>query len=54
MRLIKWHRWLLMAASGAVVLQTTACIEFSTTLTAIASAVSAGGVVYIVTRIINN
>lgn len=51
---IRWHRWMVAVASGAVLLQTTACVEFSSTLTAIATTVSAGGVLYIVSRILNN
>ncbi len=41
-------------ASGAVLLQTTACTEFATSVTAIATTVSAGGVIYIVSRILDN
>ncbi|MEP0845289.1 MAG: hypothetical protein HRF50_00550 [Phycisphaerae bacterium] len=54
MRMVRLSKWVAAIASGAVLLQTTACTEVASAITAIATTVSAGGVIYIVSRIVNN
>lgn len=48
------HRWLATLASGAMMLQTSGCTQALTTTIAISSVITAGGVIYIVTRIIRD
>lgn len=49
-----WQRLLVALATGAVVFQTSSCVEVSTGVTAAATTVTAGGVLYIVFRILND
>jgi hypothetical protein len=48
-----WKKWAITFLTGATLLQTPSCVETSTVITAIATTVSAGGVLYIVGRIID-
>jgi hypothetical protein len=52
MRLKNLPKLLFIAALGGVALQTN-CIQASSAITAVATAVTAGGVLYIVRRIID-
>jgi hypothetical protein len=52
MRKIAWKQLALSLLSGSILLQTASCVEFSTGLTAIATSVTAGGVIYLVYRIV--
>lgn len=49
---LKWKRFMLKFLSGAIMLQTSGCTDIATFTTTIASIVTAGGVIYIVTRVI--
>ncbi|MFH1746259.1 MAG: hypothetical protein ABIG44_04370 [Planctomycetota bacterium] len=51
MRKHAWKMWALAMASGAVLLQTPACVETATIVTSVAQVITAGGVVYIVSRV---
>jgi hypothetical protein len=53
MRKSSWNRWTLLAlASGAVMLQATGCAEAAFYFSSIANVVTAGGVIYLVSRVI--
>ncbi|QOJ15388.1 MAG: hypothetical protein HRU75_12415 [Planctomycetia bacterium] len=41
-----------LAAAGAIVFQTTSCIDVTSGVTAIATTVTAGGVIYLITRVL--
>jgi hypothetical protein len=47
-----WIRWAAWLAAGATVLQVSACTEQALVAGSAASVVTAGGVIYIVTRIL--
>ena len=47
-----WMKWTILLAGGLVVLQTPACVETATTVTAVSSVVTATGVLYLVGRIL--
>lgn len=49
---IPWLRLSAALVSGAVLLQTSACADLSNGVTAVASTVTAGGVLYIVRQIL--
>lgn len=53
MRKRTWITWAAILSSGAL-FQTNACTQTASVVTATASAVTAGSVIYIVTRIIEN
>lgn len=52
MRKRLWGRWASLLAVGAVLLQTPSCVETATVVTSIAQVITAGGVMYIVTRVL--
>ena len=52
MRKRSWNKWAVLLASGAFLLQTPACVETATILTSISSVISAGGVLYLVGRVL--
>lgn len=52
MNRMAWKKWLLATFSGSVLLQTTGCAESAIVVTALASVVSATGVVYLVRKVI--
>lgn len=48
-----WNRWaLLLASGGAILLQTPSCVESATIVGSVAQVITAGGVLYIVGRIL--
>ncbi len=49
---IPWMRLSAMLVSGAVLFQTSSCVELSSGVTAVATTVTAGGVLYIVRKIL--
>jgi len=53
-RAAKWMALLSALAGGSMLLQTSVCAEQAAVATAIASAVTAGGVLYLVSRVLNN
>ncbi len=50
----EWYRFLASLSSGAFMLQTAGCAETALVATGIFSAVTAGGVIYLVSRIVND
>jgi len=47
-----WQKWAaLLGCGGAVLLQAPGCTEAATVITSLASVVTASGVIYIITRI---
>ncbi len=53
MRKFGWCRWAVTIASGAFLMQTSACVELSTSVTAVATTVGAGGILFIVREILS-
>lgn len=53
MRRRTWLTWAALLSTGAL-FQTTGCTQTASVVTATASAITAGSVIYIVTRIIEN
>lgn len=54
MRSLEWKKWLLSMSSGATLFQTAGCIETSAGLITLFSGLTAGGVLYLVARIIRD
>ena len=52
MRKRLWGRWATLLAAGAVLLQTPGCVETAAVVTSIAQVITAGGVMYIVGRVL--
>ena len=46
-----WQKWAAVLACGAALLQVPSCTDAATVVTSIASTVTAGGVIYIIARI---
>jgi hypothetical protein len=46
-------KWAAVIASGAMLLQAASCAETASVVTGIATTVTAGGVIYIITRIMD-
>jgi hypothetical protein len=46
-----WHKWAAVIACGAMLLQVPACSDAALAATAASSVVTAGGVIYIISRI---
>lgn len=46
-----WHKWAAVIACGATLLQVPTCTDAATVVTGIATSITAGGVIYIITRI---
>lgn len=53
MRRLRWKTWTLLLTSGAVLLQVPACAETLYYLSGIANVVTAGGVIYLVSRVVD-
>ena len=53
MRSARWKRLALAMLSGAVLLQAPGCAEAAIGLTALSSIVTAGGVIYLVVRVLD-
>lgn len=51
---LKFKRFMLQFLSGAVMLQTSGCTQVGTFVTTVASVATAGGVLFIVSRIIRS
>lgn len=47
-------KWIASVLSGSVLLQTTACIQNAVTIGSISSVVTAGGVLYIISRVLRD
>jgi hypothetical protein len=54
MRKLPWRKWAVMLTSGATLLQVTGCAEVSVVITAVATSVTAGGVIYLISRILTD
>jgi hypothetical protein len=48
-----WHKWAAIVACGGMMLQITTCTDAATVITSLATTVTAGGVIYIITRIMD-
>jgi hypothetical protein len=46
-----WHKWAAVIACGAMLLQIPSCADAAAAATAASSVVTAGGVIYIISRI---
>ena len=53
MRNGQWKKLALAVLSGSILFQTTGCAEASLALTAIATSVTAGGVIYLIRKVID-
>ena len=53
MRNGKWKKRALAMLSGSILFQTTGCVEASLAITTIASTVTAGGVIYLIRKVID-
>ncbi len=53
MRPKSWKRWALAMLSGGIALQTAGCTDAALGITTLASAVTAGGVLYIIQKIMD-
>ncbi len=53
MRPKSWKRWALAMLSGGIALQTTGCADAAVGVMTLASAVTAGGVLYIIQKIMD-
>lgn len=51
---LKFKRFMLQFLSGAVMLQTSGCTQVGTFVTTLASVVTAGGVIFIVSKVIRS
>ena len=54
MRRIGWKKWAIAVMSGSMLFQVPGCVETAALLTSAASMATAGGVWYLVTRIMND
>jgi hypothetical protein len=54
MRKTGWKKWAVAVASGSMLLQVTGCVETAAVVTSFSSLVTAGGVWYLISRIIND
>jgi hypothetical protein len=54
MRTLKWKKFFISIASGATLMQAPGCTETATILTSVFTGVTAGGVLYIINRIVND
>lgn len=52
MRTNNWKRLVLTLSTAAILLQAPACTDIATILTGVSSAVTASGVLFIITRIL--
>lgn len=50
----RWKKWLLTMCSGALMLQTAGCVEAAAVATSVFTAVTAGGVLFLVNRVVND
>jgi hypothetical protein len=48
-----WQKWAAVLACGAALLQVPSCTDAATVVTGIASTITAGGVIYIIARIMD-
>ncbi len=48
-----WNKLAAVLACGAMLLQVPACTDAATVITSIATSITAGGVIYIITRIMD-
>jgi hypothetical protein len=46
-----WNKWAALLVGSGLLLQTPACTETATVISTVAQVISAGGVLYIVSRI---
>jgi hypothetical protein len=53
MRKLEWKKLALALLSGTILFQAPGCVEMATVVTAISSALTAGGVLYLVRRVID-
>jgi hypothetical protein len=51
MRDSSWRKWTLMLASGSMLLQVPGCTETATILTAVFTGLSAGGLFYLIRKV---
>ncbi len=51
MRKRSWNMWAVLMASGALLMQTPACVETAAIVSSVAQVITAGGVLYIVGRV---
>lgn len=54
MKPARWKSWAVLFMSGSMLFQTPSCVETAAVITSAASALSAGGIIYLVTRIAND
>jgi hypothetical protein len=54
MRRNYWKKWAIAVISGSTLLQIPGCVETAALITSAASLATAGGVWYLVTRIMND
>lgn len=54
MRKRQWKTWLVMISSGSLMFQTPGCVESAAVATSFFTAITAGGVVYLVSQILND
>ncbi len=49
---IRWYRWATLLSGAALLLQVPACTDAAVIVTSIASVFSAGGVLFLVSRVL--
>ena len=54
MKRYRWKAWLALVASGSVMFQAPTCAETAAVVTSVATVATAGGVIYLVTQVIND
>lgn len=54
MRTASWKRWAAVVLSGSMLFQVPGCLETAAVITSFSSVLTAGGVLYLVGRIIND
>jgi len=54
MRKTGWKKWAIAVASGSMLLQAPGCVEAAAVVTSFSSLVTAGGVWYLISRVIGD
>lgn len=54
MRKGNWKKYLLALCSGSMMLQMPGCTEVFSVITGVATSVTAGGVIYLITRVLED
>lgn len=49
-----WRRWFVTVLSGGMLFQAPGCVEAASVVTAVSATIGAGGILYLVSRVLND